>query len=791
MDFNHDLGQIDHINQISSDSGVLTVSGSGGLVVPIGTDVQRSASIGILRYNSDHNYYEGYNGVEWVPFQGINSSLSGLSSLSGTGLMVQTGVGSYSVRSVLGSLGRVVVTDGSGVGNNIVIDLDVVGVSGSYVSVSTDAYGRVVSGSTSQSWSTIDSTPTTLSGYGITDAVLGSGIISFTADLFSNMLPGSMVPVGSMYYATDLQTLYYANGTSWDAVLPSYTGDVSSSGSVLTLVSVNSDIGSYGDSSHVASFTVNAKGLVTSVSEQLITPSAIGAIDSSLLGAVNGVATLDSNGKLTNSQIPDILLGSLQYIGVWDASTNTPDLSASNPQKGYYYKVSVAGTTMLDGNSSWQAGDLVIYNGTSWDGVDSTDSEVISVNGHVGTVNLVLASSDFENQGTGVTFLRGNAAGSPSWSSVNLSSDVSGTLQAAQFPALSGDISTVGGSLVTTLADVNSNIGSFGSATQVPVITVNSKGLVTAVSTATISSALSYIGDVSGSGTTGTDVTLTLASVNSDIGSFGDASHVGSFTVNAKGLVTAASEVLITSSAIGAVANNGAVPSIESDIFANIPAAGNVGAVFIATDTHAIYRDNGVSWDQVGESAVLYTENISSPVDSVVSGVNSVSIGSDNVVNSANSIVTGLGAGTSVYGASVHSSGYFAVPGDAQSGKYILRGTTSNNSVTELFLDGSGARIVLPNNSAVNYSAQIVARRTDQTGFEGAWRIEGLISRDATVSTTTLVGNRSKSILTRPADWDAEVVADTANGALTFTVTGASGQSIRWVITVTTTEVIG
>jgi hypothetical protein len=38
-----------------------------------------------------------------------------------------------------------------------------------------------------------------------------------------------------------------------------------------------------------------------------------------------------------------------------------------------------------------------------------------------------------------------------------------------------------------TLATVNSNVGSFGSATSVPVVTVNAKGLVTAVSTATVS----------------------------------------------------------------------------------------------------------------------------------------------------------------------------------------------------------------------------------------------------------------------------------------------------------------
>lgn len=41
---------------------------------------------------------------------------------------------------------------------------------------------------------------------------------------------------------------------------------------------------------------------------------------------------------------------------------------------------------------------------------------------------LTLASADFVNQGTATQVLHGNAAGNPSWSAINLTSDVSGTL---------------------------------------------------------------------------------------------------------------------------------------------------------------------------------------------------------------------------------------------------------------------------------------------------------------------------------------------------------------------------
>lgn len=59
--------------------------------------------------------------------------------------------------------------------------------------------------------------------------------------------------------------------------------------------------------------------------------------------------------------------------------------------------------------------------------------------------------------------------------------------------ALTGDVTAAQDSNVTTLATVNSNVGSFGSATQVGGFTVNAKGLITAASNTTITPAVSSI----------------------------------------------------------------------------------------------------------------------------------------------------------------------------------------------------------------------------------------------------------------------------------------------------------
>lgn len=104
-------------------------------------------------------------------------------------------------------------------------------------------------------------------------------------------------------------------------------------------------------------------------------------------GAALGVATLDSAGKVPISQIPDSVIGALSYQGTWNASTNTPTLTSSVGTKGYYYVVSVAGSTNLNGITDWKVGDWAVYNGSVWQKIDNTDS-VTSVNGYTGAVVL-------------------------------------------------------------------------------------------------------------------------------------------------------------------------------------------------------------------------------------------------------------------------------------------------------------------------------------------------------------------------------------------------------------------
>ena len=103
----------------------------------------------------------------------------------------------------------------------------------------------------------------------------------------------------------------------------------------------------------------------------------------------NGLASLDSGGKVPITQLPDSVLGQVIYKGTWDASTNTPTLGngGTGGVMGDYYVVSVAGTTSIDGISDWEIGDWIINNGVVWEKVDNSD-KVSSVNGKTGAVTL-------------------------------------------------------------------------------------------------------------------------------------------------------------------------------------------------------------------------------------------------------------------------------------------------------------------------------------------------------------------------------------------------------------------
>lgn len=60
------------------------------------------------------------------------------------------------------------------------------------------------------------------------------------------------------------------------------------------------------------------------------------------------------------------------YKGTWDADANTPTLASGSGTSGNVYKVATAGSTTLDGVSTWAANDFLVFDGAVADGVQTT-----------------------------------------------------------------------------------------------------------------------------------------------------------------------------------------------------------------------------------------------------------------------------------------------------------------------------------------------------------------------------------------------------------------------------------
>jgi hypothetical protein len=258
-------------------------------------------------------------------------------------------------------------------------------------------------------------------------------------------------------------TVPVANGGTGASTLTGYVKGTGTSAMTAATTIPSTDVTGLGTMS-----TQNSNNIsVTGGSISGVTVS--GYIPTSAEGVANGVATLDSGGQIPLSQIPP--LGDLNYQGTWNATTNTPTLTSSTGTKGYYYVVSVAGTTNLNGITDWQVSDWAVFNGSVWQKIDNTDS-VTSVNGYTGTVVLT-------------------------------QTDISGTVPTSRTITAGTGLSG-GGDLSAnrTLAIANTGVTAttYGSASSVPVVTVNAQGQITSATNTAIAianTAVSGLGTMS------------------------------------------------------------------------------------------------------------------------------------------------------------------------------------------------------------------------------------------------------------------------------------------------------
>jgi len=251
------------------------------------------------------------------------------------------------------------------------------------------------------------------------------------------------------------------------------------------------------------------------------------------------------------------MAGFVNYEGTWNASTNTPTLVSSVGTKGDYYVVSTTGTTNLNGVTTWTQGDWAIFNGSAWEKVDNTDL-VTSVAGRTGAITL--SNTDISGLGTIATQAANNV--SITGGSITGITDLAiadGGTGASTAPNARINLGLVIGT------DVLAPTGSAASLTSFPTFNQNTTG---SAATLTTGRTIAVTGDLaytspSFDGSTNVTAAGTLATVNTNVGSFTNAS----VTVNGKGLVTAVSSgtapVTSVTGTSPVASSGGATPAIS------------------------------------------------------------------------------------------------------------------------------------------------------------------------------------------------------------------------------------
>jgi hypothetical protein len=223
--------------------------------------------------------------------------------------------------------------------------------------------------------------------------------------------------------------------------------------------------------------------------------------------------------------------GGLSYQGTWNASTNSPTLASSVGTQNYYYIVGTSGSTNLNGITDWVVGDWLIFNGSVWQKIDTTDL-VVSVAGRTGAVTLTTA--DVSGLGTIATQASSNV--SITGGSITGITDLALADGGTGASTASGARTNLGLVIGT---DVLAPTGSAASLTSFPTFNQNTTG---SAATLTTGRTIAITGDLtytsaSFNGSANVTGAGTLATVNTNVGSFTNAS----VTVNGKGLITAAS----------------------------------------------------------------------------------------------------------------------------------------------------------------------------------------------------------------------------------------------------------
>jgi hypothetical protein len=174
-------------------------------------------------------------------------------------------------------------------------------------------------------------------------------------------------------------------------------------------------------------------GLISSYQISGLTTGQIAALTTTAVAGL--IPQLGADGKIPSALLPAASVGALTYKGAWAVNTSPVIASggvvgAGTAAKGDYYVASNTATLSpaIDGQTQVLAGDIIAFNGTTWDFIDGAKNEVISVNNQTAIAgNITLTPANIGAVSTAQLTQLATAGGVPQLTSA-------GAISTAQLP---------------------------------------------------------------------------------------------------------------------------------------------------------------------------------------------------------------------------------------------------------------------------------------------------------------------------------------------------------------------